>query len=499
MVNRQPHKDVVKNLKDKRVFLFSKIKKCIPIILISNNEKQFFSDFKLSKFQKTFLDHINFMGKENEVAFLPGETGRIAAVLVGKNKDIRETGSIINRFPRNNYFILSNLTKQEHWDLIYGFLMGQYSFDRYLKKDQRSKNSNEYRANLYIQNTSDISMMVELVNANFLVRDLINTPASDLGPDKLESVINSISYNLNANIRVVKGDRLLHDGFPLIHAVGRASNSEPRLIELVWGNKNSPTIAIIGKGVCFDTGGLNLKPSNSMGLMKKDMGGAGVAIGLASYIMRRKLDLQIKLIIPAVENSLASNAFRPGDILTSRKGKTIEVNNTDAEGRLILADALTYADEGNPDLILCLATLTGAARVALGTELVPFYCNNEKLCREIKFFSEKFKDPVWRMPFYEPYKSQICSNIADLDNAPSGGMAGSITAALFLKEFVDNPINFAHFDLYAWNKEPTKVNPVGGKAQILSALVGLLESISERTITLNKSDVSINNKMGQPD
>ena len=268
---------------------------------------------------------------------------------------------------------------------------------------------------------------------------------------------------------MISGDDLLAQNFPLIHTVGRASDREPRLIDMRWG-KSGPKVTLVGKGVCFDTGGLNLKPGGSMGLMKKDMGGAANVLGLARMIMAQGTNIQLRVLIPAVENAVSGSAFRPGDILTSRKGLTVEINNTDAEGRLVLADALAYATEEPCDLILSMATLTGAARVAVGPDLAPYYCDESKLVSKLENAAESTWDPVWRMPFHAPYETMIEPGIADLDNAPKGGFAGSITAALFLRRFVAGA-PYAHFDIYGWNPNDAPGRPKGGVGQGTRALL----------------------------
>ncbi len=308
-----------------------------------------------------------------------------------------------------------------------------------------------------------------------LSRDLINTPTSDMGPDELESAIRDLAAGFDASVSVTKGEELLAQNFPMIHAVGRASDKEPRLIDMRWG-KQGPTVTLVGKGVCFDTGGLNIKPGNSMSLMKKDMGGAATTIGLAHMIMAAKLPVQLRLLVPAVENSISAGAFRPGDILTSRKGLTVEINNTDAEGRLVLADALALADEESPDLTICMATLTGAARVALGPEVIPFYTDESDLAEGLSAAGARVADPLWQMPLWPGYETAIEPGIADLDNAPSGGFAGSITAALFLRRFVEQAKEFAHFDVYGWTPSPLPARPKGGECQAARAIFDLLQT-----------------------
>ncbi|MEX0308658.1 MAG: M17 family metallopeptidase, partial [Tateyamaria sp.] len=275
-----------------------------------------------------------------------------------------------------------------------------------------------------------------------------------------------------AHLSVITGDDLITQNFPMIHAVGRAASRAPRLLDLTWGD-SGPKVTLVGKGVCFDTGGLNLKPGASMGLMKKDMGGSAAVLGLAQMIMDTGLPIQLRVLVPAVENSVSGDAFRPQDILTSRKGLTVEINNTDAEGRLVLADALTLADEDDPDLIISMATLTGAARVAVGPDLAPYYADDPELVTALEAAARDTADPVWRMPFHAPYETMIEPGIADLDNAPKGGFAGSITAALFLRRFVETE-HYIHFDIYGWQPADAPARPKGGVGQGTRALFAAL-------------------------
>jgi leucyl aminopeptidase len=304
----------------------------------------------------------------------------------------------------------------------------------------------------------------------FLARDLINTPANDMGPEALEKAARRLARAHKATVAVVKGEDLLKKNFPIIHAVGRASAEAPRLIDLTWGPKGAPKVTLVGKGVCFDTGGLDVKTASGMLLMKKDMGGAANVLGLASMIMEAGLKLRLRVLVPAVENSISAGSFRPGDVLTSRKGLTVEIGNTDAEGRLVLADALALADEEAPQLLVDMATLTGAARVALGPDLPPFYTDDEALAADIAAASAAEEDPLWRMPLWRPYAAKLASKIADTNNVTSDGFAGSVTAALFLQRFVGKAKSWAHFDIYGWNPADRPHGPIGGEAQGIRAL-----------------------------
>ncbi len=323
----------------------------------------------------------------------------------------------------------------------------------------------------------DPARISAIAAAEGLTRDLINTPASDMGPDELEIALRDLAGRFGAAVSAIRGDDLLAANFPMIHAVGRASPRAPRLLDMTWGTVG-PTLTLVGKGVCFDTGGLDLKPSASMLLMKKDMGGAATVMGLAQAIMALALPLRLRVLIPAVENAVGGNAFRPRDILTSRKGLTVEVNNTDAEGRLVLADALTLACEGGaPDLLVSMATLTGAARTAVGPDLAPYFTDDAGVVQALEAAAARVRDPVWRLPFWTPYEPMIEPGIADLDNAPAGGMAGAITAALFLRRFAEAP-RYLHFDIYGHQPAAAPGRPKGGAGQgaraLLDALPGLL-------------------------
>jgi leucyl aminopeptidase len=314
-----------------------------------------------------------------------------------------------------------------------------------------------------------------MAEGEVLTRDLINTPAQDMGPAELEAAFRALGERFGAEVQVTTGEALLVAGFPMIHAVGRASTRPPRLLDLRWGNRG-PRLTLVGKGVCFDTGGLNLKPASGMNLMKKDMGGAATVMGLAQMIMALGLQLRLRVLVPAVENAVAGNAIRPRDILTSRKGLTVEVNDTDAEGRLVLADALAFACEEKPDLLISMATLTGAARVAVGPDLAPYYTDDAPLAVAIEAGAAAGFDPVWRMPFHDAYEPVIEPGIADLDNAPGFGFAGSITAALFLRRFVEGA-RYAHFDIYGHTPSDLPARPKGGVGQGARAILGALPAV----------------------
>ena len=409
-----------------------------------------------------------------KTALLPASDGRPALALAGfGDAKARARGrfplaAAAATLPKGTYRLASPLPHGDLETEALGWLLAGYAFDRYAKQTGAG-------AKLVCPEGLNAARIEAIANAEALTRDLINTPASDMGPDALESACRDLASTFDAKIDVTTGEALLAANLPMIHAVGRAAESAPRLIDMRWGH-SGPKLTLVGKGVCFDTGGLNLKPGSSMALMKKDMGGAATVLGLARMIMALGLPLRLRVLIPAVENAVSGNAFRPGDILTSRKGLTVEINNTDAEGRLVLADALTLADEDNPNLLLSMATLTGAARVAVGPDLSPFYTDDDSLAAALTKSAQKVSDPVWRMPFWEPYEPMIEPGIADLDNAPSGGFAGSITAALFLRRFTENP-RYTHFDIYGWNPKPAPARTKGGTGMAARALLAALPEL----------------------
>ncbi|BDW87203.1 leucyl aminopeptidase family protein [Roseicyclus marinus] len=415
---------------------------------------------KLGAPQQAWARHHGFAGALAEVCALPGEDGRPSAILIGTGTAqdrLRKRfaiGAAIAALPDATYALAAPLDGAEGEEIALGYLLSLYRFDRY-RPQSRPK------ARLVAPRGVDCARLERIAAAEALTRDLINTPAEDMGPDALEAAARDLAAQFGAEITVTEGEALLASNFPLIHTVGRAAARAPRLIDLRWG-KGGRKLTLVGKGVCFDTGGLNLKPGASMGLMKKDMGGAATVLGLAQMIMAEGLDLSLRVLIPAVENAVAGNSFRPGDIFTARNGKTVEINNTDAEGRLVLADALALANEDPADLTISMATLTGAARVALGADLAPFFTDDEGFASALTQSATRVADPVWRLPFHAPYEGMIEPGIADLDNAPSGGMAGAITAALFLRRFVPDVPKYAHFDIYGWSPSNAPARPKGG-------------------------------------
>jgi leucyl aminopeptidase len=406
---------------------------------------------------------------------LPTDSGDAAGALVGlgtKAARLRTRFALASAraaLPARTFHLITDLKNDALDAELLGWLLADYKFDRY-------KASARELAQLICPDSTNAFRLEAIAAGETLTRDLINTPASDMGPPDLENAARALAITHGARIAVTEGDDLLKQNFPMIHAVGRAASRAPRLIDMRWG-ETGPKLTLVGKGVCFDTGGLNLKPGASMGLMKKDMGGAAAVLGLASMIMALGMSVQLRVLIPAVENSVSADAFRPGDILNSRKGLTVEINNTDAEGRLVLADALALADEENPDAIISMATLTGAARVAVGPDLAPYYAQSDRSARALESAAATVQDPVWRMPFWDPYEAMIEPGIADLDNAPKGGFAGSITAALFLRRFVTETPNYLHFDMYGWQPSAAPARPQGGVGQATRALLAALPDL----------------------
>ncbi len=406
---------------------------------------------------------------------LPGADGAVARVLVGLGTEAQQRrerlhlGAFARTAPAGTYALEGDLAPGEAEQAALAWMLGRYRFDRYKGSAEAAP-----EAELETPGGVEAGRLGRIAEGVFIARDLINTPANDMGPSALERAARNLAGRHGAEVEVTEGEALLEANLPMIHAVGRAGPEAPRLIDLRWGKEGDPTVTLVGKGVCFDTGGLDIKPSAGMALMKKDMGGAATALGLAHMVMGLGLPLRLRVLVPAVENSISASAMRPGDILRSRKGLTVEVNNTDAEGRLILADALALAAEESPALIVDLATLTGAARVALGPEVVPFYTDDEGLAAELAAASARVADPLWRMPLWPGYEADIEPDIAQLDNAPSGGFAGSITAALFLKRFAGGA-PWAHFDIYGWNPKPRPGRPKGGECQAARALLSVLE------------------------
>jgi leucyl aminopeptidase len=406
-----------------------------------------------------------FSGEAGRALLVPGEDGSVASALFGTgegaNRAALAAGALAKTLPEGDWHFSTAPDSPTLATL--GVLLGSYVFTRYGKKPGKA-------IRLARPAGADADYLRRAADGVFLARDLVNTPTNDMGPDELEQAARTLARRHKAKVTVTKGDDLLAKNLPMIHAVGRASDKAPRLIDMVWGDKGAPKVTLVGKGVCFDTGGLDVKPASGMLLMKKDMGGAASVLGLASMIMSARINVRLRVLIPAVENAISGNAFRPGDVLKSRKGLTVEIGNTDAEGRLVLADALTLADEENPHLVIDMATLTGAARVALGPDLPPFYTDDDALAADLATAALQEEDPMWRMPLWRPYDAKLSSKVADMNNVTSDGFAGSVTAALFLRRFVEKAGSWAHFDIFAWAPQDRPHGPAGGEAQCIRAI-----------------------------
>ncbi len=426
----------------------------------------------------TWVRANGFQGERHRVLTLPGPDGQVGGALVGlgslrSTADLKlwHAAGLSDRLPALQYRLAAPLDAPAATHFVLGWLTGGYRMSRY-----RAALTPTTRAALVPPPGADLVYAQSAASATSFARDLINTPANDLGPAELAAAASELAVQHGARCEVVVGEALKTRDFPLIQAVGAASPREPRLIDLRWGDPKAPRVTLVGKGVCFDTGGLDLKPSAGMLLMKKDMGGAACALALAQMLMHLRAPVQLRVLIPAVENSIGGRAYRPGDVLRSRKGLTVEIGNTDAEGRLVLADALVEADSERPDLLIDLATLTGAARVALGPELPAVYSSDETLAGQLRAHGEEEADPVWPMPLWSGYDDELASKIADLGNVSAAPFAGSIIAALFLKRFISATPNWLHVDLYAWNSRDRPGRPVGAEAQCVRGLYRLIRS-----------------------
>ncbi|WP_460448147.1 leucyl aminopeptidase family protein [Alsobacter sp. SYSU BS001988] len=416
-----------------------------------------------------FAEASGYAAAPGAVLLAPGPDGRIAAVLFGDDaaagrRDPFHAGRLASALPAGCYSLPDDVAP----GAVLALLLGSYAFTRY----RSAASSPDIR--IVAPGRLDGAALERIAAAVAMGRDLINTPANDLGPAELEQAARTLAGKHRAGLQVIVGEDLLAQNFPMVHAVGRASSRAPRLIDLTWGESFNPKVTLVGKGVCFDTGGLNIKPDASMLLMKKDMGGAATALAAAQMIMEAELPVRLRVIVPAVENAISGSAFRPGDVLPSRKGPTVEIGNTDAEGRLILADALALADEDEPELLLDFATLTGAARVALGPDLPPFYTDDEALAAQVAAAAEAVNDPVWRLPLWKPYRTMLDSKVADINHI-GGSFAGSVTAALFLRSFVEKAKAYAHFDIYGWTPSGKPGRPEGGEPQAARLVFELVQ------------------------
>ncbi len=418
-----------------------------------------------------WLESTGFKGKAGQLALLPGRNGRLARIFVGIDKEdpLWALADLPSRLPAGRYALDATYDRGQATRAALGWALGHYAFVRYRKRERKA-------IDLVWPRAADRDLVVHTAEAVYLVRDLINTPAADLGPAELAHAAKALARRHRAQCSVIVGDALLKRDYPMIHAVGKGSARAPRLIDIAWGPAKGPRVTLVGKGVCFDSGGYDLKPSSGMKLMKKDMGGAAHALGLASMIMASRLPVRLRVLIPAVENMVSGTAFRPLDVLRTRKGLTVEIGNTDAEGRLILADALAEADRDKPALLVDFATLTGAARVALGPDLPALFTDHDDLADDLLRHGREENDPMWRLPLWRAYRPGLDSKVADLNNISDSSFAGAIYAALFLKEFVADSTPWAHFDVYAWNSRPRPGRPEGGEAMALRAVYALIKA-----------------------
>ena len=414
-----------------------------------------------------------FNAASGKLLLLPSAENGIAGAVfgVGADDDPLATAALTTVLPAGNYRVALAPPAHTADRIALAWAMGAYAFRRY-KNESKTKD----RARLAWPEGADQLEVLRVADGLCLARDLVNTPSNDMGPVELEKAAAEVANFYGAAIKVIENEQLIKENYPLIYAVGRGSSRAPRLIDISWGDNEKPRVTLVGKGVCFDSGGLDIKPASGMAMMKKDMGGAAAVLGLAHMIMDAKLPVALRVLIPAVENSISGDAYRPGDVIKSRKGLTVEVGNTDAEGRLVLADALAEADEQAPDLLFCMATLTGAARVATGFDLPPFFTNDETLASDITRHGLAQSDPLWRLPLWRGYRSMVEGKVADLTNNPDNPNAGAITAALFLERFVEKAKSFAHFDIAAWNDRAKPGRPLGGEAQAIRTLFALLKA-----------------------
>lgn len=419
--------------------------------------------------QREWLKSSGFRAEPGQLCALPGAAGAVEAWLFGMEEGdwLYQLAAIVPKLPEGVYRLESDWSREQRLLASLGWGLACYRFDRY--KETRGE-----RPVLLLDEDLDRDAR-RLHQAQVLVRDLVNTPTENMGPQELADAAGALAEEFGAAFTVVEGEDLLARNFPAIHAVGRASSRPPRLIELNWGDEDAPLLALVGKGVCFDTGGLDLKPAAGMLLMKKDMGGAAHVLALARLVMAYELPVRLLVLVPAVENAVSGNAYRPGDVIATRKGLSVEIGNTDAEGRVILSDALTLACERSPDLVIDFATLTGAARIAMGPDLPPVFSNRDDVADGIQRGGDEVEDPVWPLPLYQPYNKMIESPIADLNNAAKSPFAGCITAALFLEHFVENDIPWVHIDTFAWNQADRPGRPQGGEALGLRSVFRYLQ------------------------
>ncbi|WP_421783011.1 leucyl aminopeptidase family protein [Kiloniella litopenaei] len=449
-------------------------KQAIPLIFFTKT--QFQKQLNDGAKGTSWMTANGFKADEGATCALPDQDGGVKAVVVGLGDQdvpgIWIAAGLSQNLPEGAYYLEEDLSADAATQVALGWAIGTYQFTRY-------KKSNKTPASLVWPKSADQTQVYALASGVHLTRDLINTPSNDMGPEELATAASQLAGEYEADCNVIVGEKLLEANYPAIYEVGKASVRAPRLIDFRWGDAG-PKITLVGKGVCFDTGGLDLKSAAGMLLMKKDMGGAAHVLGIAAAIMQSNLSCQLRVLIPAVENSVSGNAFRPSDIIKTRKGLTVEIGNTDAEGRLVLCDALAEASRAKPDLIIDFATLTGAARVALGTDLPAMFCNDDDVAEKLRHHSVETGDEVWRMPLHQPYRKMLDSKIADLNNISGGPYAGAITAALYLQEFVEKDIPWAHFDVMAYNNSSSPGKPEGGEALGLRAVYSMVKEMVEK-------------------
>ena len=439
----------------------------IPIHAVRRSQLKQFLDGQ-AKSTRAWAESTDYKARPGEVCLVPGRDGSLGRVLVGTSgKGCWDWAGLPLRLPKGRYRIDQELSPNAASDAALGWALGTYAFTRYRKPKKQP-------STLVWPKGADRRTIEALVTGIFLGRDLINTPADDMGPAEIAAAAKDLATRNRAKCTVIEGDKLLEKGYPAIHTVGRGSERAPRLVDLRWGKTSDPKVTLVGKGVCFDSGGLNLKPTAAITLMKKDMGGAAIVLGLAESIMATKLPVRLRVLIPAVENSLSGNAYHPLDVIRTRKGITVEVGNTDAEGRLVLCDALADADAEHPDLLIDVSTLTGAARVALGTDLPALFSNNDTAADALLAAGKDVHEPLWRLPLHRPYRTQLDSRVADIGNVSNAPYGGAITAALFLAEFVGKSTPWIHIDTMAWNLENKPGRPAGGEAMSVRALYRML-------------------------
>ncbi len=443
-----------------------------PLYAVSGDDLADWSATR-SEAERAWLSAVDFKARPGQWALLPGDGGAPAAGVFGVDPTLRaaHAAALPYALPEGRYRLEGSYagSSDAAGIIAFGWGLGSYRFDRFKAGNGRVAAQLEWPA------AAARAVVERDLSATFMVRDLVNAPANEMGPEELQRAAEQLAAEFDAKITVLIGEDLLTNNYPLVHAVGRASSRTPRLIDITWGDPDAPKVTVLGKGVCFDSGGLDLKSAAGMALMKKDMGGGAHALGLARMIMSAGLPVRLRVLVPAVENAVSGNAFRPHDVFRSRKGTTVEIGNTDAEGRLILADALTEAADQDPALLVDFATLTGAARVALGPDLPAMFCNDENTAGALLRSAETHDDPVWRMPLWAPYRKRLSSSVADTSSTGADRMGGAIMAALFLEQFVPARTPWVHLDVYAWNDSDTPGRPRGGEAMSMRAVFGLIE------------------------